>query len=611
MEKKIEAALALVVRQLKREGQLESDSVPIVVQRTPPKVSGDYASNLALVLAKSANHKPLELAEKLATKITQSNYDWLAKVEVAPPGFINFHCQEESILNTIAEVLQQGEKFGANSLPAEEQGKRILVEYVSANPTGPLHIGHGRAAAIGSSLVNLMNFVGYEADGEFYVNDSGRQMNILTASFFIRLMWLFDPPLLGGFIYPSDTRWHLSKNAPLPEGFYQGMYLMDWARQWQEQEPDLLSWTKLKPVIEELLPLLKSPDLDREERLDRIIEFLENSLKDEFQQGKQFVLEHMIGIIKQDLKNFRVQHTSWYYESETEQEIDALTKDLTERGLLYDKQGAIWFLSSQFGDDKDRVFQRSNGQLTYFAYDIGYHHDKYSRSYDRLVDILGADHHGYMNRIRSSMEALGHKPFDILLMQLVFLIEKGERLSMSTRADKFVSLTELVKEFGVDLVRFFFLMRNADQPLNFDVALAMSHTKDNPVYYVQYACARIASLFREKGMRISNLSQEEEWQRQQRQALAQLNLLTDKQELDLATRLSQFPQLLVAIAASYDIHRLPTYLYELAGEFHSYYNRVRILGEEAEAPRLCLCAAIRQTLANGLGILGVEAPEKM
>lgn len=598
MEKKIEEALALAVHQLKREGQLELDSVPILVQRTPPKVNGDYATNLALVLAKSANHKPLDLAGKIAAKITEQNkdsvlaYDWLAKVEVAPPGFINFHCQQESILNIIARVLQQREKFGAASLPDEEQGKKILVEYVSANPTGPLHIGHGRAAAIGSALVNLMNFVGYDADGEFYVNDSGRQMNILAASFFVRLLW------------PSESS--------LPEGFYQGKYLMDLAHQWKEEEPDLLPLNELQLVKEELKPLLES-SLGKEERLDRVIELLEDSLKNRFQRGKQFILKHMIGLIKQDLKHFRVQHTSWYYESETEQKMAAMIRDLTNRDLLYNKQGAVWFRSSRFGDDKDRVFQRSNDQLTYFAYDIGYHNDKYLRNYDRLIDILGADHHGYMNRIRASMEALGHKPFDIVLVQLVFLInEEKDRLSMSTRADKFVSLAELVKEFGVDVVRFFLLMHRSDQPLNFDMALAVSQTKDNPVYYVQYACARIASLFSEKGIKIGKKGDwQEEGQGQQRKALEQLNMLTDKQELNLATKLSQFPQLLVDIASNYDIHRLPLYLCELAREFHSYYNRVRILGEEAEGPRLCLCAAIRQTLANGLDLLGVEAPEKM
>lgn len=592
VEKEIEQALALAVRQLELEGQLKLDSVPILVQRTPPNVSGDYATNLALVLAKPAKYEPLELAEKIADRIRAKNsaYDWLAKVEVAPPGFINFHCQQESILNTIAEVLKRGEQFGAASLP-EEDKKRILVEYVSANPTGPLHIGHGRAAAIGSALVNVMNFVGYDADGEFYVNDSGRQMNILTASFLLR------------HIRPPES--------PLPEGFYQGKYftdlLTDLARQWKG--PVVLP-------LDELESLLEESSLPKEERLDKTIELLEDFSNDLFQLAKQIVLTRMIELIKRDLEHFGVQHTSWYYESQTEDKIEAITKDLTSRNLLYNKQGAVWFRSSRFGDDKDRVFQRSNNQLTYFAYDIGYHNDKYLRTpgYDRLIDILGADHHGYMNRIRASMEALGHSPksFDILLVQLVFLInEDKDRLSMSTRADKFISLAELVEEFGVDLVRFFLLMHRADQPLNFDMALARSQTKDNPVYYVQYACARIASLFSEKRYwQQAHLNKEgEKWLEDE--GLPRLNLLIERQELTLATKLSEFPQLLVDIAANCDIHRLTLYLCELAGEFHSYYNRVRILGEEAEAPRLCLCAAIRQTLANGLRLLGVEAPTKM
>ena len=576
MHQEIEKALVAAVNQLVSEGCLSNSSVPITVHPAPKKIPGDYATNLALVLASSTELTPLDIAGRL--KDALPSYVWLEKVEVVPPGFINFYCRDEAILNIISTVLQQGERFGADSLIEEEKGKKVLVEYVSANPTGPLHIGHGRAAALGSALVNLMNFVGYEAQGEYYVNDSGRQIKILTATLCVRLA-------------TTDS---------LPEGFYQGQYLVELAHKWQSANHITLPTNEIRALL--------AASMDKEERLDKVIELLEESLGEEFSSVKNFILDYIIGLIKQDLKKFRVHHSSWYFESEIIKKMEYLITDLWKRKLLYDKQEALWFRSKKFGDDKDRVLQRGNKQLTYFAYDIAYHSDKYKRGYDRIVDLLGADHHGYMSRIRASMKALDRDPqaFDIVLVQLVFLINDAEgRFSMSTRADRFIALDELIDLLNVDVIRFFFLMHKADQHLNFDLDIALSQTKDNPVYYVQYAYARISSLFAEWE------SKGRDWREERQQGLKSLQLLTDKQELNLARLLNQFPRLLGDIARNYEVHQLTFYLRELASEFHSYYNRIRVLGTDAVSSRLCLCAAVKQTLENGLKLLGVSTPSKM
>lgn len=585
MQQAIEATLAVAVAKLTTRGILPNDRPTILVQPTPAKIGGDYATNLALTLAPATKLKPLDLATELVAALPAA--DWLDRAEVASPGFINFYCRQESILRTIAEVLAQGDSFGAAALPAEEKGKKILVEYVSANPTGPLHIGHGRAAAIGSAMVNVMNFAGYKADGEYYVNDRGRQMKILTATLCLRLMRLMQSTAEKEEAEPS-----------LPEGFYQGAYLADLAKEWREEDLAALSLPE-----QEITALLEAA-VEKEERLDKITELLEESLGAQFRQLTRFILRRMIRLIKKDLAAFATHHNSWYYESETAQEMDRLVEDLRHRGLLYEREGALWFRSRKFGDDKDRVLKRSNSQPTYFIHDIAYHDDKYARGYDRLVDVLGSDHHGYMNRIRASMQALGRDPdpFAIHLVQLVFLVnDVRESLSMSTRANRFVSLRELIDLVGVDVARFFFLMHRADQPLNFDLKLAVSSTKDNPVYYVQYAHARIASLFAEQG----------DWKNERRQGIEELALLNHEKELQLATVLNRFPALIADIAQHYEVHQLTIYLRDLARGFHSYYNGTRILGTEATAARLCLCAAVQQTLANGLTLLGVDAPLKM
>ena len=587
MHQAIERALATATKRLRERGKLPLEEAPILVQPTPAKIGGDYATNLALVLAPMAQANPVDLAQDLVAALPP--LDGLTKTEIAPPGFINFYCRRDVILKTLVDVLAQGENFGTGCLPAEEKGKKILVEYVSANPTGPLHIGHGRAAALGSALVNVMNFAGYEASGEYYVNDGGRQMKILTASLCLRLMQLARHVDAEPSSLPS-----------LPPGFYQGDYLEDLAREWRTIHPHF-------SIGRDTAPLL-SAAMDQEERIDKVIAALEKECGTQFDAMAEFVLAKMMRLIKRDLVSFATHHHSWYYESETADEIRSLTENLRKRDFVYERDGALWFRSRAFEDDKDRVVQRSDGRSTYFLHDIAYHDGKYRRGYDRFVDLLGSDHHGYMKRIRASMQALDRDPtiFSIHLVQFVSLMNDGkDPRSMSTRANQFVSLQELVAKVGVDAARFFFLMYRADQPLKFDVKLAVARTKDNPVYYVQYAHARILSLFAEASV------DERRIKKQIQTKLEELELLKDDRELQLAAMLNRFPTLVATIARNYEIYQLTNYLRELAREFHGYYNDIRILGVRETTARLCLCAAVRRTLANGLGLLGVNAPVRM
>ena len=579
MYQAIEEALAAATDVLRKQGILPSDKIPILVQLPPPKVKGNYTTNLAFTLAPITKTSPLALAEKLVASLPA--LDWLDKVEIIPPGFINFYCHPTPILKTVATVIERGDCFGAGGLGKEEKGKKILVEYVSANPTGPLHIGHGRAAALGSTLVNVMNFAGYKADGEYYVNDGGRQMKILTATLCIRLMQLQG-----------------TQEKELPDGLYQGSYLVDFAREWYDSHS-----ASLALPVEEVKHLLEAP-MEKEERLDKLIRALEESLGEKYEKLQSFMLSKMIEVIKKDLSLFATHHHSWYYESQTAQKIDLILEDLFSKGLVYEKGGAMWFHSKKFGDDKDRVLKKSDHKTTYFLHDIAYHNSKYERHYHRLVDLLGSDHHGYMNRIRAAMQALSWDPhlFSIHLVQFVFLVNNTQQSrSMSTRGGDFVSLQDLIDIVGVDVARFFFLMYRADQPLKFDIELATSQTKDNPVYYIQYAHARIASLFAEEGGSIEK----------HMPGLEELQLLKDEKEIYLAILLDRFPTLVANIAQNYEVHQLTNYLRTLAREFHSYYNNTRILGTKQASARLCLCAAIQQTLANGLNLLGVSAPTKM
>ena len=591
MQDRIEDSLARAVKSLHENGILPSADVKIEVRSTPDDVAGDYSTNLALAQSSLSGIKVTKLAQLIIDELPKE--PWLIKADFAPPGFINFHCQLATENKIIAKVLQEKEKFGSitDSKGKEIVKQKILVEYVSVNPTGPLHTGHGRAAAVGSTLVNILRFVGHDVDGEFYVNDGGRQMQILTATFLLRLMQLQGEPL-----------------EDIPQGMYQGEYIMGIARLWQESQGE----KKLPslPAVADILHI-EQDEKEQEVRIDKIITLLESRLGSDFSKAADFILTNMMQTIRDDLNKFGVHHDSWYYESSTikDKEDIKMIEVLQKNNYVYEKNGAIWFNSKKFGDDKDRVLKRSNGNMTYFANDIAYHNNKYERGYDRIVDILGADHHGYINRIRSSMQALGRDAdsFDVLLIQLAFLVKRGVRVSMSTRADTFESLASLMEKVGVDAARFFYLMYRRDRQMDFDIDLATSKSKDNPVYYVQYAHARICRLFDEL-----DKNKEHNWAEIRTKGLEMLELLVDKREQSLAMKLSRFPNVLFEINNKYETHLLPLYLRELASEFHSYYNAVRILGKGDEmAPRLCLCAAVKITIANGLHLMGVNAPDKM
>lgn len=582
----------------------------ILVNLVPPNIAGDYSTNMILTHSKQAKLPPADLAAIVIEEISQE--PWCDQAEFVKPGFINIYCSQSN--QVIGDILQQGDKYGADlvknkpqaSDSTQQTSKKILIEYVSANPTGPLHTGHGRAAALGSALGKILNFIGHKVDTEFYLNDAGRQMNILTTTFIWRLLQ--------------------NKNisdASLLDNMYQGDYVTQMVPAWLSDKDGLLTTKitddKLQDISSKWQGVIASPaDADdMEKQVDALIAIAQQELGEDYAKIKQWVLHSMVTQVKQDLADFGTEFTHWFYESScSESGADMrMLERLKQRGHAYEKEGALWFSSSKFGDDKDRVLIRNNGDLTYFGSDISYHHDKYERGYDIIIDILGADHHGYVNRIISSMDALGHDPqkMKVLLLQLVFLIGKdtddgkSSRLSMSTRKGKFQELSDLVKQVGVDATRFFYLMYKSDREINFDVDLAVSQSKENPVYYVQYAHARICRIFDELDK--SNLGS---WQDLQKQGLKSLNNLTEAKEKDIILKLSQFVPVLQNIGTNYEVHVLINYLRELAGDFHSYYNSVRILEEGNDAPaRLCLCDAVRTIIHTGLSLIGVSAPDKM
>lgn len=602
----------------------------IDVRTIPPNINGDYSTNLILTHSKNAKVSPAELAEIVISELLKE--PWCDKAEFVKPGFINLYCSQSNLV--IKHILEQKEQFGAglansqannqvnsqvngataNSNDPALQSRKILIEYVSANPTGPLHTGHGRAAALGSSLSKILQFIGHEVDTEFYLNDAGRQMNILTATFLWRVL-----------------QQHKIIDIPLPTNMYQGDYVSQMVAKWLEtaatNDSGGCSFNAiLAPVgnsLQEIINNQAAADAESadalEKQLDEIISVFRQELADDFNQIKNYVLQQMVDSVKQDLLGFGVEFTNWYYESSSSQsgaDLKMLAK-LKDNGNAYEKEGALWFNSSKFGDDKDRVLIRNNGELTYFGSDIAYHHDKYERGYDVIIDMLGADHHGYVNRIISSMDALGHDPhkMQVLLLQMVFLIDKGNRLSMSTRAGKFQELRDLVAQVGVDATRFFYLMYKSDREINFDVELALSQSKENPVYYVQYAHARICRIFDELGK--SGLDKpakdaSENWDSLRAKGIELLDNLTQAKEKELILRLNEFIPVLQNIGSNYEVHTLVTYLRELAGEFHSYYNSVRILEEGPQTPpRLCLCEAVGIVIKTGLLLIGVNSPEKM
>ena len=552
------------------------------VERTRDPSHGDFATNVAMRLAKPARMNPRALAEKIVAAMPPS--DDVEKMEIAGPGFINIHLSAAAFHEEVLAILEQEFEYGRQ--PVQER-PRILLEFVSANPTGPLHVGHGRHGAYGATVGNLLEAAGYSVDREYYVNDAGRQMDILGLSVWLR--WL-------------DSQ---GTSIEFPQAGYRGEYIRDIAAAIDTQDISSLDAATVLDGIP-----ADEPAGDKEAHIGALIDRAKELLgADSFKHIRQQSLESIREEMEEDLSEFGVVFDRWYSEQSltTSGRIDAALAVLKERDMLYVKDGATWFRAEQFGDEKDRVVIRENGVKTYFASDIAYHFDKRERDYDYLIDVLGSDHHGYVARVRAGLAAMGYEAdcLEVPLMQFVALYRGGKKLSMSTRSGEFVTLRELREEVGKDAARFFYVMRSHDQHLEFDLELAKSRSNDNPVYYIQYAHARITSVFRQLA--------EKSFTHDTENGRNNLSALVEPQEKALMTMLSRYPELIVLAANNRAPQHLVHYLRDLANDFHSYYNAHAFIVDEANIrdARLSLISATRIVVANGLGILGVSAPEKM
>nr|VFK13119.1 MAG: arginyl-tRNA synthetase [Candidatus Kentron sp. LFY] len=553
------------------------------MERTKNPDHGDFASPICLALAKTARRKPREIAERVVANLPYS--DPIARIEIAGPGFINFHIHDDAFRGEIRRILASPEDYGHSDIG---NGQKVQIEYVSANPTGPLHVGHGRGAAYGAALAALLTTVGFSVHREYYVNDAGRQMDILALS-----VWLRYLELCGD-------------EVPFPNNGYQGDYIWDIAATLHREHGDAY---RAAPTPKTGFPAT-SDEENPEEYLDALIGWARNALgKAGFAMVHDLAIHTLLADIRGDLEHFGVIFDEWFSER-TLMDSGTIDKTLTrlrDSGYLYEQDGAWWFRSTDFGDEKDRVVIRENGIPTYFASDIAYHADKRERGFHRIIDIWGADHHGYVARVKAAMAALGKPPSDltVLLVQFANLYRGGKLVQMSTRSGEFVTLRELRQEVGADAARFFYIMRRSDQHFDFDLDLAKSQTADNPVYYIQYAHARICSLMEQLGKRGLD------WD--VTVALDNLHRLVEQQELTLLRSLSRYPEVVEIAALTHEPHQLAFFLRDLATNFHTYYNAYTFLVEDATLrnARIALATATRHVLRNGLTILGVSAPESM
>jgi arginyl-tRNA synthetase len=517
---------------------------------------GDYATNVAFSLTRQLRRNPRDIAAQIVANLKDPD-QIIDRTEIAGPGFINFFIQPSAWHQVLGEILSDPSAYGCQDVG---KGKRVQVEFVSANPTGPLHIGHGRGAATGDVLANILTACGYRVEREYYINDAGNQMDTLGRSLYYRYREVMGEAL------------------SFPEGHYQGDYMRELAREFGEQEGTKF----LKIPLEEVLPVFT-----------------------------RFAGSRILNGIKDDLDRFGVHFDHWFSEQSLH-DTDALLSTieaLAARGYVYESDSARWFRSTAFGDEKDRVVIRSNGVSTYFASDLAYHRDKFERGFDIVIDIWGADHHGYVERVLAGVQALGRERDDlrVILVQLVNLLRAGKPVAMSTRAGEFVTLREVIDEVGKDAARFIFLTRRSDSPLDFDLEVAKSQSNDNPVYYVQYAHARLCSIFevaKQRGTAYLGPAG-------MRPSL--LKYLALPEELQLIKLLGEYPHVLAKCATALESHFIPYYLHELVSLFHSYYNQNRILSEDTELTeaRLAMADAIRLVIQNAMGLLGVSAPEKM
>lgn len=545
------AAIEGAAKSAMAEGVFPDAQLPTIILEVPPKKElGDFATNFAMQSAKAFRMNPRKIAEEITGRISG---DWLDRVEIAGPGFINFFLKANVLYDGLADILKRGESFG--QLPRKDM-EPVQVEYVSANPTGPLHVGHGRGAAAGSALVNVMRAAGYPVTSEYYINDAGNQINNLALSVNHRYLELLGQATEDSF----------------PENGYHGADIIDTAQRIIKKDGD------------------KYLNMSEAERLDIF---------------KELALKEKLAALKEDLSAFNCEFDVWYSERTLHPDkVKAAVEVLKANGKIYEEEGALWLKSTEYGDDKDRVVIRDNGVPTYLAADIAYHKDKYERGFGKIINIWGADHHGYICRVKAAMSALGFDAdkLDVLLLQMVRLLRGGELVKLSKRTGQTVTLAELIEEVGTDAARYFFIMRSMDSQLDFDLDLAKSKTNENPVYYIQYAHARICSIFRqaqETGLKVGDN--------------VDLALLVDETEIDIINKLQEYEEEIQRAAAEYAPQRIARYAYDLASKFHSFYNQCRILGVDdklAEA-RLALVTVTAHTIRHALGILGVSAPEKM
>lgn len=554
MKQQLHELISAAIAKALADGSLSSlEAPPIILQQPAHAEHGDFACTVAMSMAKPERKAPRQIAEIIVKHLPQEA-GLLEKVDIAGPGFINFTLTKNAWQRTLAKVEEQGDAFGRSSIGA---GKKVQVEFVSANPTGPLHIGHGRGAATGDAVASILAAAGFDVTREYYINDAGNQMNTLGKSIYLRYLELHG------------------KTIEFPQDCYQGDYIRDIAR-----------------------------DLTVEVGEQFVAASEEEGIAFFAKKGGDIILKG----IDDDLRDFGVIFDEWYSEQSLFDRgmVENSLQQMRERGLVYEKDGASWFRTTDYGDDKDRVVVRANGVTTYFASDIAYHIEKFSRGYDFVVDVWGADHHGYVPRLKGVVQGVGRSAEDlkIVLVQLVALLRDGVPVAMSTRSGEFVTLKEVVDEVGRDAARFFFLMRRSDSQLDFDLELAKRQSTDNPVYYVQYAHARICSIFenaREKGIYVPASGG------------SFVGRLESPDEIMMMKTLSVMPEVVEAAAIALEPHRITYYLQELAGQFHSFYNRNRVITEDHELSeaRLYLLKCVRQALNNGLRILGISAPEKM
>ena len=586
MKQKLETLLQQAVDLLKSESILEQEITPIInIDHTKDPLHGDFATNLAMVLAKSAKTSPRQLAEKIISLIPEDSI--VAKVEIAGPGFINFFINSDAQFDIIKQIHQTASQFGLSDIGA---GKKIQVEFVSANPTGPLHVGHGRGAAYGSAVADLLEAVGFSVSKEYYVNDAGRQMDILATSIWLRYLEECGEVLT----FPSNG--------------YRGDYLRDIAIKLHEKVGN--EYRRPANLVIENVPPDEPQGGDKEVHIDALIDrsktLLGTSLyNDIFQAG----LTDILADIKLDLEEFGITYQEWFSERSLMEDgsIKQALKQLDEAGYLFEKEGATWFASSRLGDEKDRVVIRENGQMTYFASDIAYHLNKLNRGFDQIIDVWGADHHGYIPRVRGAIKALGvdESKLNVLLVQFAVLYRGKEKIPMSTRSGEFVTLRQLRSEVGKDAARFFYLMRKSEQHMDFDLKLATSKSNENPVFYVQYAYARVCSVLRQLD--------EKGWERDSALGMENLDTLTEDHETLLVMNLAKYPEIIERSALNHEPHQLIHYLRDLANNFHTYYNAHQFLVEDNKLrnARLNLICATKQVLSNGLTLLKISTPETM